>query len=171
MNKLSVIFILIIGVQMHSTAQTERELAMINEINRVRQDPESFIPFVQEFMELIDATSAEQRTANELIRELKSTKPMDTLVFDQELFELAEKHAHWMERKDKFDHSDYPNPENLVGGTEDVRYAVVDLLVDHGIRDRGHRRNLLNPELRKIACAEASGTVDGLPYVFVQIFE
>jgi uncharacterized protein YkwD len=59
--------------------------------------------------------------------------------------------------------------ENLVGGLEAVRDSVMALLIDSGIPGRGHRKNLLNPDWKYIAC-HFVGQVGDMPNYWVQVF-
>jgi len=59
--------------------------------------------------------------------------------------------------------------ENLVGGPASVREAVIILLIDEGIANRGHRKTLLNPNW-KYAAAFKIGQVGGMPNCWVQKF-
>lgn len=153
-------------------AQTVREKQMVRVINKIRADPQSAIPFVEEYLVLWESNASEKAAANELIRELKKTKPMDTLVFCADLYKMAKEHGEWMKRSNRFQHSKYKEiAENLVAGNEDVTMAVIDLLIDDGIAGRGHRKNLLNREHKKVACFEIQGTVAGQEFNFVQIFK
>lgn len=168
-----IIFILLCLLGFNSVVAQEpttREKQMLVEMNKVRQDPSGYIKEIKAFMERQDLDYNWKRTANELIRELKRTEPMDPLLFSEELYEAAKKHGKWMKRRDRFQHSDYNYGENLVAGYPEVKDAVIDLLIDHGIRNRGHRKNILNPKYKKAACYEIEGKVDGFPYNFVQEF-
>jgi len=59
--------------------------------------------------------------------------------------------------------------ENLVGGPEDIRRAVMLLLVDDGISKRGHRKALLNPAWKYVACHKV-GRVGNMPNSWIQNF-
>jgi uncharacterized protein YkwD len=146
-------------------------MEMIRVINKFRKDPQSAIPVVQQYLEHWESDASEKAAANELIRELKKLKTLDTLSYSPELYELAKAHGGWMKKNDRFAHSKNKQAENLVSGNEDVTFAVIDLLIDDGIPGRGHRKNLLNPAFRKVACFEVFGEVDGIDFNFVQIFE
>ena len=59
--------------------------------------------------------------------------------------------------------------ENLVGGPDDIRRAVILLLVDDGIPNRGHRKALLNPAWKYVACHKV-GTIGSMPNSWIQNF-
>lgn len=43
--------------------------------------------------------------------------------------------------------------ENIVYGHEDARHAVISLLIDDGVSNRGHRKNILEPVFQKVGVA------------------
>jgi uncharacterized protein YkwD len=167
----AIIFIFFIGFVTFTHAQTAREMEMVRVINTFRADPKSAIPLINQYLVLWDSDASERAAANELIRELNKTKPMDTLSFCPDLYKLAKEHGDWMKRTNRFQHSKYRFAENLVAGNEDVTMAVIDLLIDDGVPDRGHRKNLLNKDLKQVACYEIPGEVAKQGFNFVQIFK
>jgi uncharacterized protein YkwD len=55
--------------------------------------------------------------------------------------------------KNNIDKKGYFTPnENLVGGEDTPRESVVALLIDAGVSSRGHRRALLEPNWKYVAC-------------------
>jgi len=55
--------------------------------------------------------------------------------------------------------------ENIHYGTTSPRGVVVSWIVDDGIRNRGHRKNLFTPDYRKVGIASASHPEFGSVYV------
>ncbi len=49
--------------------------------------------------------------------------------------------------------------ENISYGRSDARDVVIQLLVDDGIRSRGHRKNIFDPEFRVVGvgCGQHAG--------------
>ena len=150
---------------------TNREIKMIEEINYVREHPQEYIQYIQSYLDFWDSESSEISAAKELTKELKKMKPVQAVEFSDELYKGAIQHGDWMKRRSKFQHSDLPYAENLVSGDEQIRFAVLSLLIDDGIPSRGHRKNLLNPSYTKVACFEVLGKVGENSFVFIQLFE
>lgn len=176
------------------TYMTEREKEMIKELNLVRSDPQGYIEYVEQYIYELktdrwsDASmiGEEIKTAKELIRELKSTSSMSTLQPHKGLYKASKNHGDEGKKKGNINHkgddgswpwdrgekyaSDLSDTnENLVGGPEKVRRSVMLLLVDSGIDGRGHRKNILNPEWRHVACYEV-GQIGEIPNYWVQMF-
>ena len=57
--------------------------------------------------------------------------------------------------------------ENIIGGRKNTRELVIQLLIDAGISDRGHRYNMLNPNWEYIGCYGYEG--DGM-FNYIQNF-
>jgi uncharacterized protein YkwD len=167
--------LLVFGISLASSppaTMTDRERAMIDEINYVRTKPAEYAGFIQGFLEEWDSPPSEVKAAKELYQKLTTMKPVAPLEFSPSLYTYTIKHGQWMMHYGRFDHSDFrfPYGENLVGDISDVREAVLDLLIDDGVPDRGHRFNILYPEFRYVAVHEVPGKVDGIKNVFIQQF-
>ncbi len=59
----------------------------------------------------------------------------------------------------------------ILYGQSEVRYAVIDLLIDHGIPSRGHRENILNPKYKYFSVYEIPYKVGKMEYFFIQQFD
>lgn len=167
----------------------DEEKQMIAEINLVRSNPAGYIPFIEEYKKELRTHSnygTAVQAANELIEELRSTSRLSQLSPIECLYEAAKKHGEDLRKAGKNDHvgtdGSWPwdrverecpltekGNENLVGGPESVRKAVILLLVDNGISSRGHRKTLLNPKWQYIACYKI-GKVGYMPNSWVQKF-
>ena len=175
---------------------TTREKDMIKEINLIRSNPKGYIPIVKSYIEdqkkmRSQLTSGQQyiddeiKTANELIKELQKTPKRSILLPNEGVHKAAKLHGQEGKRKGLLNHqgknSSWPwdrilkhaglnnGGENLVGGLENVRESVMILLVDSGIKGRGHRVALLSPDWKYVACYEV-GQVGDMPYYWVQNF-
>ena len=170
---------------------------MIDEINLLRQNPSGYVPYVQEYIMSMekeiqkDPSMAnmyldEISTAYELIKTLRITDPLSTLRPHEGVYDAAKIHGQDLRKNTQFGHigsdGSYPwdriikaapdlsdGNENLVGGPYEVRQAVILLLVDAGIPDRGHRKTLLNPHWSFIACHEL-GQIGTMPNCWIQNF-
>ena len=98
-----------------------------------------------------------------LKNELRKTKPTQPLMYRSDLFEFAQHHAKTTGKAGKVGHSSvkfksYKNRtkkliktyltvgENIQYGLNDAKAIVIDLLIDEGVKDLGHRKNILDSE-------------------------
>ena len=153
-----------------SFGQTEREKKMLDEINYVRTQPKKYAEYINSYLDHWDSGSSERRTAEELRKQLLQMKPLKPLAFSKDLYDAAKKHGDWMKRTRRFEHSDLPYGENLVAGDSIIRFAMLNLLIDDGIPNRGHRKNILSPEYTETAAYEILGKVGSDTFVFIQEF-
>lgn len=123
-----------------------------------------------------------------LIKDLGSTPPLSILEPDRGIYEAARKHGfdqdrhNWRlghqgsdgswprERILKYSPQMIDGNENLAGRFPEptARDIVIQLLIDSGIQEYGHRYNLLNPKWTHVACY-TSGLRDGM-YQWIQDF-
>lgn len=152
-------------------APSARESEMISEINTLRRDPKAYIPFVDTYMKRHGKNKEVQEAGKELIKELGAMQPLPELTLNPVMYSAARQFGLSLKEQDEIDHSDLPYYENLSLGHPDIRDAILDLLVDDGFPDRGHRRNLLNQTISKIAVYEVPGEVQGYRNCYVQVFK
>lgn len=169
------------------------ERGMLAEINLLRSNPSEYIPYVQEYVTAIKNSGfpanyilEEEKTAQELIQELKKMSPLSIVQPHRQLYKACENHAKDILKRGRGGHmsSDGSSPldrvnkvapelyggfENLVGGGDDVRQSVIMLLVDAGIPNRGHRKNLLDPRWKYAACYKV-GKVGRVNNYWIQNF-
>ncbi len=168
---------------------SSEEQEMIDEINLLRSNPAGYIPYVEAYIAEMKAGRTIMRstdTAYELIEELKRTGPLSTLQPAECIYRAAQKHGQEAVKIGDSDHRgqdgswpwdrvrrECPNMqdgnENLVGGPDNIRRSMMLLLVDEGIPNRGHRKTLLNPKWRYVACYK-SGQVGRMPNSWIQLF-
>ena len=108
-------------------------MEMLDEINFVRTKPQEYALYIQSYLDFWDSEKSERNAAKELTKRLNKMKPVEPLVFSDEMYQAAVKHGDWMKRTGKFDHSDLPYAENIVAGDDQIRFAVLSLLID-GLR-------------------------------------
>jgi uncharacterized protein YkwD len=87
------------------------------------------------------------------------------------MYNDAKQYGLLMAKKNIFEHSSLPYFENLSLGYKDIRDAIVDLLIDDGIPDRGHRKNLLSEKIKQVTVFELPGKVRDIAYCYVQEFK
>ena len=172
---------------------TIEEKAMIDEINLLRADPNTYIQYIDAYLKdfLADdnfdfsSKQVELSAGEELIRELKFMPPLPLLKPSEALYKVAMKHGKDMKKNGTIRHrgSDGSFPEdrirdstnlagseNLAAGAKSVRESVIMLLVDANDKvTRGHRKTILNPLWEYTACY-AAGTIDEVPNTWVQLF-
>ena len=109
-----------------------------------------------------------------LIKDLNETNNLPMLLPNSILIKAAEYHATDLGKSGTFEHEStdgtsfskrmssfgYNNPagENLYGGFEDPLGVVVDLLIDEGIKDVGHRKNILDKDFNAIGVSRKPHT-------------
>ena len=197
------------------SAQTGMDSIMVNEINKVRGNPKSYIPVVERYIELqerylnriksgkskITSTSGTMtksngikntksisgaavvvrniKAAKELIIELRNMKPLNELLFCQSIDSITNLHGKYLDSvnvsghfglngqtlTDRFEGLKLKEvTENVcsVGSfiytTKNVTPIILMLLVDGGIKDRAHRKNILNPKSKFIGIYMSKGT-------------
>ena len=110
------------------------------------------------------------RAVDDAIRFLRSAKPLPPLALNDALNRAASDHLEDMRRKNHTDHegSDGSTPdarierygqwevtmsENLMFGSANARDIVLDLIVDDGVEDRGHRSNIYDAQAKVVGIA------------------
>jgi len=110
--------------------------------------------------------------AKELILELKKIKKLNSLIFNSYMDSITDEHGKYLDSVNTRGHYG-PNKETLsnrfnslnlriisenvcsVGSfiykTQNVKPIIINLLVDAGIDNRGHRRNILDPKVKLIS--------------------
>ncbi|MBN4077551.1 CAP domain-containing protein [bacterium AH-315-C20] len=172
MGKFLLTVCVILGLNCHSQKlPSGKEMRMIEEINFVRTNPSGYIRYIQEYVDYWEEVDSVREIANDLIEILKELKPVSALEYSQDLYDAAIVHGIWMKKNNLFDHSDFDYAENLVSGDSLARYAVISLLIDDGVPDRGHRWNILDASYKWVACHMVSGMVGEDEYVFIQEFD
>lgn len=178
---------------------TKREQAMIEEINLLRSNPKGYVVFIEDYVLVMEEAleegvskklerfyKSEIKAANEAIDDLKNTSVLSQLEPHDGVYAAAKQHGRDMINNKFFDHigSDDSKPwerimenapditdgnENLVGGPYEIRQSIIILLVDAGVQGRGHRKTLLNPDWKFIACYEL-GEMNGIENCWIQNF-
>lgn len=164
---------------------TELQKQVIFELNKVRSNPKRFAEEYMEDLRTFyegtlflypgqDPVKTKEGIAplNECIRVLLKTKPMQALwpaegltkaaaelVADQRqhggIGHIAHDGSTPQKRIERFGSWDFCSAEDISYGIFDAREIVIALLIDDGVPDRAHRKNVLNP------CFRFAGVADG----------
>lgn len=180
--------------------QTNDEMSMIYEINKIRKDPKSYIPLVEEYIKIqekniefvnksnvkmtVKSTEVKLNENNDfvptgkstsgssifqnrinaakgLIKELETMSPLDTLVFDSTMYDITKEHGEYLTSVNKIGHYDKNGDgchvrfkgignvsENVANSGND---PLLSLMIDYGVSNKGHRKNLLDPSVKYIS--------------------
>lgn len=170
------------------------ELTMLDEINLLRSNPAGYIQYVEQYrrelqrVEINSSAGPPYPTIDELIAELRRTPALPLLEPTPCLYEVAKKHGIYQQSIKTLTHDGpgFIQPferiiagckemgmilgnENLISGVPSIRGSVIELLVDHGVSKRGHRKNLLNPRW-KYGVTYKVGYIGQSPHSWVQKF-
>jgi uncharacterized protein YkwD len=116
--------------------------------------------FLSEFLQKNQVK--QQKFVNSLKKDLKKSPAMAPLQSQKDLSEAAKGHAEASGKKGSLGHQNFQARtktvlakyrnigENCQYGYSDGFSIVLDLLIDEGIEDLGHRKNILNPEFENI---------------------
>jgi len=100
-----------------------------------------------------------------LYDDLQQVSNLPMLIPERDLYKVARDHASWSGKKGYEGHKGFkqrykPMMEKYVEVGENIYYGpytpleiVIQLLVDEGIEDLGHRKNLLSPEFNSVGVA------------------
>ncbi len=154
------------------------EQALLKEINLMRQHPQYYAEHViKTFARYYRGryiylpkrgriTSSEGvRALYECVRVLKATQPLKPLLYSTDLAAAACLHVADQSRSGRTGHRgsngsfvadrvelfvEWENSvaENIFYGPMSARETLVFLMIDDGVRDRGHRKNFLSPNLK-----------------------
>ena len=134
--------------------------AVVREINLARENPSFYATFVAEArpMHMIE----HGRAVDEAVRFLKKARPLQPLVVSPGMSHAAADHcAEQIEGQLGHDGADRSSPGNRISRYgawsatwgENISYAqktargvVLSLIIDDGVRSRGHRKNIFNPK-------------------------
>ncbi|HRQ52040.1 MAG TPA: CAP domain-containing protein, partial [Agriterribacter sp.] len=145
---------------------SQEEKEAIYWINRVRSHPKDFLniilhPFLEQFPE------AKSSYTRSLISELSVSKPLPLLAPSHKLYQVAHAHAKDLgsnqmtishssskgksfgERMNSFGYFECVS-ENVYEGKENGLLSVIFLLIDNGVKNLGHRKNILDPAMKSI---------------------
>ncbi len=182
---------------LHVNYMTTREKLMLAEINYLRAEPREYLKVVKGYIDFMENEIAQDpaavsfyeddlKTAKEVTGLLERISPLPILRPHKGIYKAAKVHGDEAKNKGRLEHqgSDNSMPwdrvrkyatdmmdgnENIVGGPRDIRAAVLELLIDSDVKNRGHRKTLLNAKWQFAACYEV-GTVGHVPNYWLQVF-
>jgi uncharacterized protein YkwD len=144
--------------------------AVIREINLARENPGLYATFAAESrpFHMIERG----RAVDEAVRFLKKARPLPPLALSTGMSHAAADHcAEQVEGQLGHDGNDRSSPgdrisrygtwsatwgENISYGQKTARGIVLTLIVDDGVRSRGHRKNIFNPKFNYAGAAFGS---------------
>lgn len=144
---------------------TEEEKKVVLFMNMARYDGSLF---ADSFLDVwVDENKAEKsKYLRSLYRDLASTSGLDPLIPEQDLTSIAQEHATVSGQSGHTGHKNINNRfapvkgnpysawgENCSYGFEAAIDIVISLLIDEGISNLGHRKNILNSEFNSIGVA------------------
>lgn len=168
---------------MSSTIDFEKlSESILTEHNRIRQDPQSYIPLLKDYLKHFKddvlhkpkeaplQTYEGKAAFEEAIQFLKKQKPLEALTSDERLSKAADDHVRDLGPKGLVSHDstdgktmsdrvelyaewDTSCGENIDLGSKNGQDVIISLLVDDGVADRGHRRNIFKTDFKYIGIA------------------
>ena len=141
--------------------------AVIREINLARENPGLYATFAAESrpFHMIE----HGRAVDEAVRFLKKARPLPPLTLSSGMYHAAADHcAEQVEGQLGHDGNDRSSPgdrisrygawsitwgENISYGQKTARGIVLTLIIDDGVRSRGHRKNIFNPKFNYAGAA------------------
>lgn len=165
---------------------SEIEKDVILEMNKARSNPKKYAelyiaPFAKKFRSdgtymkngVIMQTNEGVAVVNECIKEMSAKKPVEILKPEKGLSLAAQSHATSQAKTNQTGHNgtDGSTPftrikkygtfrtagENIAYGGKDGQEIVVQLLVDDGVKNRGHRKNIFNSAFAQTGVGYAEG--------------
>ncbi len=178
----NIILILILNLfTLISFSQTSEEFEMIKVINKIRTNPKSFVVNIEDYISFLKNKKADNEIILEckklvsFIKNQKSLKPLD---FNIALYYIVTKpHAHYLDSTNQIGHisingeqiwdrakkmglnkttigKSYGLSENCANvNNKSINVVLIQLLLDYGSVDKGHRKAILNDNAIQIAVA------------------
>lgn len=166
------------------TNLTAQEKEVYYWVNVLRADPQGFLKnYVMTFLNQFP--EAKGSSATSLIKDLKDQNALPLLAPKGNLLKASRIHAVDLSKQSRISHNASDGRsfrqrmeaagvttcagENILEGKSDALKAVILLLIDEGVPDRGHRKSLLNPRFDLLGCSFYPKK-DRESYILVQVF-
>jgi len=171
--------VLLLSTLTGSVLASDFDSQVFSEINLARTHPGAYAGIVAERGRAIGNSSG---AISETVRFLEKEKPAPALITSPGLTQAALSHvldcgprgikghvgsdgSHVNRRADRFGQWEGRIAENINYGQLSARDTVVLLLVDEGVRDRGHRQNIFQRDFRLVGVASGAHATFGLMVV------
>lgn len=174
-------------IKTSSISKIEKEV--LAEINSVRRNPKKYIKFLKKLKKRMKgnnltlpngkrwAMSEGKRAINSAIKDLKRVKRLKALKLSNGLSQAADIQLNDLKKNPKLGHrgKDGSNvfkrvsrvgaagstvAENITYYSNDAQIIVLMQIIDDGVRNRGHRKNILNRNFTQIGIAYGKGKKD-----------
>jgi hypothetical protein len=161
---------------------TQLEIDVVSELNHARTDPAGFAEYLVEFRKFfvgnyiqipgkdLIITKEGASAVNEAIEFLRTAKPVPPLAISRGISLAAKSHVTDQGSEGLISHrgtdgSSPPDRMNRFGklegawgecidfGSNTARRIVMQLIIDDGVKDRGHRKTIFNPQFNIIGTA------------------
>lgn len=174
-------------------AQIEQEI--LKELNQIRTDPQSYLPYLEEYKKQFNGTNVEYQGAtmatsegskavDEAIKFLQKqaklepftysaglTKParlqLKDLLEDYSLGHIGKDKSTAPQRIGRFGKGGKLYGENVIDVFRIPRDIVMMLIIDDGVKSRGHRKNIFNKTFKLAGVAHGSNDHGGHVTVIV----
>lgn len=158
--------------------ETSIEAGVFKALNQFRSDPAIYVSLLESqrryyhgrFLEIPGRvtirTEEGVRAVDEAIRALRSLRgPLGTVALSQGLARAANAHVHETGERGLVGHGDFARRisqfgrwsggigEDISYGEANAREVIMQLLIDDGVRDRGHRQSLFDSRWRYVGIA------------------
>lgn len=177
------------------TPPAELEQSVLDELNKVRTDPKSYIPYLEEYKKLFKGKNVDYPRAmmmtfegtsavNEAIKFLNKSSKLEPLTFSNgltkparvQLDDLLENYSLGHIGKDgsnlpkrvaRFGRVTKLFGENITNLFSIPRDIVMQMIIDDGVKSRLHRKNLFNKAFKQVGIAHGIGKNNDPITIFV----
>lgn len=175
-------FLVLLPLALFCLSGQQEDKTLLSEINLARTSPKTYAGFLRDRIKLYDGkvlrlpgeiplrTQEGAGAVREAVRHLGKAKPVPALKWSAPLALAALDHARYLGRTGAMSHlgskGEEPSDraqrygskaslfgENISFGPSVARQVITDLLVDDGVKSRGHRRNMLSPDFTEVGAA------------------